>query len=208
MKYINLEKGKYYHIFNRGNNKENIFRCDENYQYYLKLYIKYISPAADTFAYCLMPNHFHLLVRIKEASETETSKVLKTFEVSQRPVWKPFADLFNAYSKAFNKKYNRTGSLFQYKFKRNEVTSLEYMKHLIVYIHRNPLNHGIFENYCYYKYSSYRIITENLQNEIKRDEVISCFDSLENFIYCHETYLDVNDLEPDLKGFKKPLRSY
>jgi putative transposase len=175
MKYINLEQGKYYHIFNRGNNKENIFREDQNYQYFLKLYRKYIPPVADTFAYCMMPNHFHFLVRIKEADKT-----------SNRPVWKPFANFFIAYSKAFNKKYNRTGSLFQYKFKRNEVTSLKYLKQLIVYIHRNPLNHGIFENFCNYKYSSYKLILENLQSEINRDEVISFFDTLENFVYCHK----------------------
>jgi putative transposase len=199
MKYINLEPGKYYHIFNRGNNKENIFRVDQNFQYFLKLYWKYISPVADTFAYCLMPNHFHLLVRIKDSDKT--SKVFETFEVSQPPAWKPFANFFIAYSKAFNKKYNRTGSLFQYKFKRKEVASLEYLKQLIVYIHRNPLKQGIFENFCNYKYSSYKIILENLQSEINRDEVISFFDTLENFVYCHETYLDVNDLETDLKGF-------
>ena len=60
-----LEFGEYYHIFNRGVIGENIFREERNYLYFLRLYGKYIEPIADTFAYCLLRNHLHLLVRIK-----------------------------------------------------------------------------------------------------------------------------------------------
>ena len=65
---IPLEHGKYYHIYNRGNNRENIFVEERNYPYFLKLYAQHIFPVADTFAYCLMRNHFHLLVHIKDLS--------------------------------------------------------------------------------------------------------------------------------------------
>jgi hypothetical protein len=64
-----IEHGKYYHIYNRGINGENLFREKANYLYFLKLYDKYIEHVAETFAWCLMPNHFHLLVRIKDESE-------------------------------------------------------------------------------------------------------------------------------------------
>ena len=63
----------YYHIYNRGNNRENLFKQDRNYRYFLKLYAKHIEPIADTFAYCLLPNHFHLLVRIKGETEQNLS---------------------------------------------------------------------------------------------------------------------------------------
>jgi len=100
MKYENLEFGRVYHIYNRGNNHENLFYTEENYHYFLKLYDKYLSAIFDTYCYCLMPNHFHLLVRVKEENEIpeevkllmvskktskvvgKTSKVFKTFEVS------------------------------------------------------------------------------------------------------------------------------
>ena len=60
-----LIPGVTYHIYNRGNNGETIFPEERNYEYFMQLYGKYISPIADTFAYCLMPNHFHFLIRIK-----------------------------------------------------------------------------------------------------------------------------------------------
>ncbi|MBN1976347.1 MAG: hypothetical protein JW918_03000, partial [Anaerolineae bacterium] len=66
--FVPLEHGQYYHIYNRGNNGENIFIEERNYSYFLGLYAKYIEPIADTFAYVLLRNHFHLLVRIKDPS--------------------------------------------------------------------------------------------------------------------------------------------
>ena len=66
-----LNFGGYYHIFNRGNNRENIFIEERNYHYFMNLYEKYIPLVADPFAYCLLPNHFHFLVRIKEEQEQD-----------------------------------------------------------------------------------------------------------------------------------------
>jgi REP element-mobilizing transposase RayT len=63
---IPLQYGLTYHIYNRGNNRENIFIEERNYRCFLQLYLKYIEPIAWTFAYCLLRNHFHLLVRIKD----------------------------------------------------------------------------------------------------------------------------------------------
>jgi REP element-mobilizing transposase RayT len=68
-----LHYGGYYHIFNRGNNRERIFREPRNYNYFLKLYEKYIPLVVDTFAFCLLSNHFHLLVRVKTAEEQVNS---------------------------------------------------------------------------------------------------------------------------------------
>jgi putative transposase len=61
-----LEAGEFYHIYNHGVGERDLFREPDNYDYFLGLYDKYISPVADTYAWVLMPNHFHLLVRIKE----------------------------------------------------------------------------------------------------------------------------------------------
>ncbi len=78
-----LQYGQYYHIYNRGNNRENIFIEERNYRYFLKLYAKYIEPIAHTYAYCLLRNHFHFLVRIKTVEEQEkTLRVSETLRVS------------------------------------------------------------------------------------------------------------------------------
>src|SRR5690606_5735657 len=106
----------YYHIYNHANGNENLFRERENYRFFLQQYQKHITPVADTLAYCLMPNHFHLLVRIKEAETLLSTfpKLLKT--TSNLPgfqnlegllspfISKQFSNLFNSYTKAFNKK--------------------------------------------------------------------------------------------------------
>lgn len=61
-----LEKGYFYHIYNRGNNKENLFLEEDNYVYFLNLISKYLLPVSDTYSYCLLKNHFHILLKIKE----------------------------------------------------------------------------------------------------------------------------------------------
>ena len=70
-----------YHIFNRANGYEKLFLSGENYRFFLEKYRHYIGPVVDTFGYCLMPNHFHFLTRIKSASENQTFKVSKTLKV-------------------------------------------------------------------------------------------------------------------------------
>ena len=107
-----LESGMFYHIYNRGTNREDIFVQERNYRYFLQLYVKHIEPAAETYAYCLLKNHFHVLVRIKDA-EAQNPKGL------ERPLGSiAFSNFFNAYAKAINKAYGRTGSLFQHPFGR------------------------------------------------------------------------------------------
>ena len=130
-----LQPGHYYHLYNRGNNREDLFREERNYRYFLELYAHHIGPVADTLAYCLLKNHFHLLVKMKAA---QTSQVFKTCEVSVPKTSQSFSNLFNAYTKAINKAYGRTGSLFQERFQRIEVTTDRYFLHLVFYIHFNP----------------------------------------------------------------------
>ena len=71
MKIDYFEPGVVYHVFNRGNNKEDIFKEEKNYMYFLSLLQKYVMPVAEVYAYCLMKNHFHLVVRIKDADLLE-----------------------------------------------------------------------------------------------------------------------------------------
>lgn len=70
-----MESGRFYHIYNRGNNRETLFKEQRNYSYFLKRYRYYLCPLVDTFAYCLLPNHFHLLIRVRR--ETPGKKTLQ-----------------------------------------------------------------------------------------------------------------------------------
>ena len=148
-----LEYEKYYHIYNCGINGCNLFNEAENYTYFLNLYNKYISPIADTYAWVLMPNHFHLLVKIK--SEVDILDSLSTSSSSNlsglkdetiKPLHQYFSNLFNAYTKAFNIKYNRHGSLFERPFKRKSIDNKRYLKNVLLYIHNNPVHHGFTDS--------------------------------------------------------------
>lgn len=190
-----MEEDKFYHIFNRGNNRENIFKEENNYYYFLKQYEKYLLDVVDTYAYCLMPNHFHLLVRIKNQSQITTSKVLETFEVVSRltPAEKAFKDFFISYAKSINKKYDRTGSLFQYKFKRKQVNDEYYLKNLVLYIHQNPIVAGFCKQLHEWNFSSYNSIVSDLRTKLKREEVIDWFNDKENFKYCHNAIVELDE---------------
>lgn len=129
---------------------------------------KHILPIADIYAYCLLKNHFHLLIKIRSFESLKIDNKLVNFKnLSQ-----PFSNLFNAYTKSINKRYNREGSLFKVRFKRNRITSEEYLKNAILYIHLNPLKHGFTDTFENYEYSSYRSILSNKRTELKRREVI------------------------------------
>src|SRR5690554_4201776 len=120
--------GNYYHIYNRGNNGIDVFPDDEAKVYFLRLYDKYINPVADTYAWCLMKNHFHFLIYIKNKEEINPlqltySTVEKAKELDAS---KQFSHFFNAFTQSINKKFGRTGSLFEKPFERKLVTSERY----------------------------------------------------------------------------------
>ncbi|MCF6359177.1 MAG: hypothetical protein L3J29_00260 [Cyclobacteriaceae bacterium] len=107
----------YYHIYNRGINGEVIFKIPTDYQLFLLKYIQHVTPIVNTFAYCLMGNHFHFFINVKSENEILNSVQLKYpgKRVVSIPKWisSQFAHLFNGYSQTFNKKEQRTGGLLE-----------------------------------------------------------------------------------------------
>jgi putative transposase len=176
-----LQPGHYYHIYNRGNNHEDLFREERNYRYFLQLYARHIHPLTETFAYCLLRNHFHLLVRIKE-----TSQVLETWEVlTPRRVSQHLSNFFNAYTKAINKAYGRTGSLFEERFGRIEVTTDAYFTQLIFYIHFNPQKHGFVDDFRDWPWSTYQALRAAGDTKLQRTEVLNWFGDKTRFDEFH-----------------------
>ncbi len=182
-----LKQSQYYHFYNRGNNNGVVFFEEENYFYFLELIKRHLSSIADFYSYCLLPNHFHLIFRIKDD---------KTFLTKYKDnIYQPFSNLFNAYTKAINKKYNRTGSLFQKHPKRIAIKNEEYLRNLIIYINTNPSHHNLAE-YKNYKYSSYQSLISDKPTLLKRKEVINMFGDIDNFKYVHE----IRKIKIDLIG--------
>lgn len=188
--------GNYYHIYNRGNNGIDLFLEKESYYHFLRLYAKYIEPVADTYAWCLLKNHFHILVRIKEKTEINHDEL--TYSTTEKPrvidASRQFSHLFNAYTQAMNKRHKRTGSLFETTFERKLVASERYFQQLIFYIHNNPVHHGFVKQMNLYPWSSYETIISDKPTRLKRGEVIGQFGNIENFIVYHNQQHNLNEI--------------
>ena len=119
--------GGYYHFYNRGNHKILIFREPDNYLFLLRNIKKYISDLNLTLiAYCLMPNHYHFLVR----------------QDGDNPAGLLIQRIFNSYFKAYNKRYQQTGTLFEDNYRVKAITQTSHLLHLCRYIHANPVKDG------------------------------------------------------------------
>lgn len=173
MKTEPLVKNQFYHIYNRGNNREDIFIEEKNYFYFLSLLQKHVLPIAEVYAYCLLKNHFHLFIHTKAIDE-------------EHKISKGFSNLFNSYTKSFNKSYNRTGSLFTKPFSRIRITDEKYLRSLIIYIHLKPRHHGFVTDFKTYPHSSYPALVSSKNTALQREQVIALFDDLNNFVFCHE----------------------
>jgi putative transposase len=203
-----MEAGKHYHIYTHANGTENLFRNDENFRYFLQQYQKYIPAITDTLAFCLMPNHLHLLVRVKR--EAELTAYFKTkyptkdltglaggsnqdLSGLERLTILQFSHLFNAYTKAYNKVYNRRGSLFIRSFKRKKITSDHYLTKIIHYIHANPVQHGFVKSISDWRWSSFHYIVTGETSFVKHQEVLRWFGNQDQFLRYHNKPVDVRN---------------
>ena len=182
-------EGSYYHVYNRSVGRDWLFVDMGNYKFFLQKWQKYIHPYVDTYAYCLMSNHFHFLVRIKPMSETiklivETektvaSKKLLTNEITFDAFLEDqFKRLFSAYALAFNKQQKRHGTLFQASFKRVKLGNEAKLLNTLCYVHHNPIHHNLTPFYDVWQYSSYTSYLSKLPTLLARQAGLALFDNL------------------------------
>lgn len=167
---------------------ENLFQEEENDRFFLQQYKKHLLDVVDTYAYCLMPNHFHFMLRIKDVDELRknpTFEKLDSIESIEAKVSKSFANLFISYTMSFYLKHERKGSLFMKRFKRKPIEFLEQWQEIFLYIHLNPINHKFSNQIEDWKWSSWHAY-HNMESKslLTRPEALSYFDNLENLLYC------------------------
>jgi len=165
-----IAENNYYHIYNRGNNRQNIFFSDRNFEFFVRRLFEYTDCNSEIVAYCLMPNHFHLLVKIIDSEKFASS--IKNFFIS--------------YSKAINSERSRTGHLFEGRYKCKFVPEDNYLLHLSRYIHLNPVRAGLAAKPKNWKYSSYRHYVglercDYVHSEIVLDQVADYKSFVESF---------------------------
>ena len=193
-----MQPETFYHIYNHANGFENLFRSDENYRYFLQQWGNYVQPVAETYAYCLMPNHIHFLIRAKKESEllNNDNIDLTGFENLSGLISKKFSNLFNSYAKAYNKQYDRKGSLWNRPFKAKEVTSDTYLTNVIFYIHHDPVHHTFVNSLFDWPHSSIHAILSRKATQVKRNEVIDWFGGKQQLKEFHKQAIkDLDKLE-------------
>ncbi|MBP8903908.1 MAG: hypothetical protein KBG43_04785 [Paludibacteraceae bacterium] len=197
-----------YHIFNHANGFENIFTVDDNYRFYLDKYQQYILPIAETYTYCLLPNHFHLVVRIRRKEVIEevyrnfkstnfskvpnfgkvenSGKVEITDNIIEQFISKQFANLFSCYTQSFNKVNKRRESLFLKNFRREPIENKAYFLNAVIYTHRNPVHHAFCDRYTDWSYTSFCEIKERNSQMIEVEKLLRMFGGRDSFIDLHE----------------------
>mgnify|MGYP001091428824 CR=1 FL=1 len=199
--------GNYYHIFNRGANRQNIFFLPKNYYYFLKLLKNFLGEYVYFLAYTLLPNHFHLIIKVRDEIEgtvlskkngfiaphkiegTVISKENGSLITDETEIGKlvsnQFKRLFITYAMAINNQENRVGNLFEPKYKRLLIENQEYLEYAIFYTHFNPEKHGFTNDFKKYRFSSFKAILGKGKTSINRDFVLNLFGGLEEFKNYH-----------------------
>lgn len=183
----------YYHLYNRGWNRTDIFLGDDDYRYFEYLLQRHLSPDPvkdkkgreyahhytnlQLNAYCLMPNHFHMLV----------------YQTEGEAISKLASSLFTAYTMYFNKKYKRRGSLFENTYKAVRVDNSSQLMHITRYIH---LNH---KNYRKWKYSSYRDYLTSARDWVDSYPILELFDSVKAYKEFVDEYEGVQRMRDVIK---------
>ena len=145
------QQGGIYHLFNRGCDKKKIFHGIDNYRFFLKkVRLTKAKYYIDIIAYCLMPNHFHFLIR----------------QNSDIPVSKWIQKVLSGYVQAFNKQNNRKGTLFEGATKPRLIDKDEYLSNILHYIHLNPIKASLIENPEDWQFSSYKTWISDLESSI------------------------------------------
>jgi len=202
-----LQPGKFYHIYNHAVGGRNLFHTSEHYEYFLHQYNRYMEQVAETYAWALMPNHFHFLVKIKEDvvykysnedklidkeqfNEIKWQTCKRVGDTSDMNVKIPQAEnhishLCNSYARYFNTRKQEFGTLFNSPFKRKQIDVSAYLKNTLLYIHNNPVHHGFCDHPMEYPWTSYLTCISTKPTQLKRDGVMGWFDDNGEFINKH-----------------------
>ena len=193
-----LEYECFYHIFNRSVSDVNLFKNDSDFQFFLNKFKEYCLPYFDLYAYCLIPNHFHFIAKVKSTATikkiTEKEQFLAAQKYNQAEISindyisNQLKRLFSSYALTYNNKYKRKGPLFQNKVKRIFIQNDDRLRFLIAYVHHNPIHHSFTKNYSGWNYSSFSGLISKSPTNLSREQVMTLFKGQTGFDNFHDTF--------------------
>jgi putative transposase len=184
--YTRFENDGIYHVYNRSIDRKPMFTSAGNYAYFIRQFDKYLSNYVKIYAYNLLGNHFHFMIKVNDL--TGLQKLSNKEKTTHDIVSHQFKKFFQSYAMAFNKEQNRIGTLFQTPFKRVRVENENYLQELACYINTNAQKHNLVKDFRDWKWTSYHNTISNKETKLLKEELISYFGDIENFIHCHQEY--------------------
>jgi len=194
--YHKYESNNYYHIYNHASGEKNLFNDHLDFIDFMGKFDKYFSNIFDLFAYCLMPNHFHFLVRVKDEVFIK-EKIVKEIDSEAKQKYisgndelnalieDQYRRFFSSSSIKYNKKYKTTGQLFLNRHKRIFLEPDFRLKYILCYIHHNPIHHKFRKNYGEWTYCSYQKYLESNDSYIAK---LNDFGGLDLFLKMHHDF--------------------
>jgi REP-associated tyrosine transposase len=182
-----FEPGEFYHIYNRCHSGRLLFKQPDDYTFFFDSMKKHLYNWMDFYSYCLIPNHFHLLVKISELVQLKGKQVIPTHqEISNQ-----FRRMFISYTNRQKSIEDFHGGLFDTPFRRIKISTDDYFTNVLYYINHNAVHHKICKKIIEYPYSSYDSLISKKPTILKRDEVLHWFGGREKFIAYHDS--DIED---------------
>lgn len=173
-----LKQGNYYHIHNRASGGALLFADAENYRFFIDKWESYLGPYVDVYAYCLMPDRFHFLVKVKEGFTSDDMD-------EGAFVREQFRRLFISYTHAYNRYWNRVGGLFRKGLEVHHIRNAAELSSLISYINSKPVLDKYVRECNQWRYSSYNALLVDKPTRIKRKKVLKLFGGRDRFLQSH-----------------------
>ena len=189
-----LLPGRIYHLQSWSNGFEKLFYEDENYRFFLEKFIKYAYPVTELYSYSLQPDHFDLLIHIRNIESIKKHFHLLKPELVFDPtnaskfIMKCFSNMLNSYAKSFNKLHHRRGSVFIDYFRRIEIISNEELCKTIVNIHKSPVTFKNCSRLQQWRWSSFKNIIYNTPYLISSNKVLKIFGGKQKFLAFHKSH--------------------
>jgi putative transposase len=179
--------GSFYHIYNRGNDRQLIFFQERNYEFFLNKIKQYVVPHSNLLAWCLMPNHFHFLVQVNR----ETQKIVKETPIRINALTESVRLMLSSYTRAIQKQESMVGSLFQQKTKFK--CADEYLSSAFHYIHQNPYRAGLVKKIDDYPWSSMKEYVGPTNQNLCRQDIAYQFINIDKERLLTDAYLVIPD---------------
>lgn len=191
---MHFEKDYTYHVYDRSN--QTVFKTQDNYNYFLKKFKQHILPYVDVLAWCLMPNHFHFMIVVKE----EGVKYVEDKHLPNTQVLsKKFGTFLSSFTKAYNKMYKKRGHLWAHNTKAKQLnyTNNNYPITCFRYIHENPKDAGLVRKLTDWEYSSFKDLLGVRKGTIVNKELVYEYFNIDEEYF--RNWVEVKIKDEDLK---------